>query len=325
MKQKHDERFAQFILRLRQQVTDCDFEKHPPEIAKVLTEITLIDVIVEGCSSSELRRRILKEDQTLEQIEALGAMLEGVEEQVKGFSADQKMDDKVFKVTDNRPWNARPIRQDRGACFNCGNMGHWSKSAQCPATNQICRNCKQKGHFKSVCRAKKRMPPKVFNDHPDKRVRLIQTNENTVPDSTNDVQEKQYYAFYSGNQSNMIDCKIGRVKWEILIDSGADCNLISSRAWAMLKDAKIQVHSSTKGCVRTLRAYGSQNPLSVLGSFVADIEIGQKRTTAEFFVVDGGQQCLLGDTTSKELGVLKVGLNIQNVNEHPKPLSLIHI
>lgn len=212
MKQKHDERFAQFILRLRQQVADCGFEKHPPEIAKVLTEITLIDVIVEGCSSSELRRRILKEDQTLEQIEALDAMLEGVEEQVKGFSADQKMDDKVFKVTDNRPWNARPIRQDRGACFNCGNMGHWSKSAQCPATNQICRNCKQKGHFKSVCRAKKRMPPKVFNDHPDKRVRLIQTNENTVPDSTNDVQEKQYYAFYSGNQSNMIDCKIGGVK-----------------------------------------------------------------------------------------------------------------
>lgn len=44
---------------------------------------------------------------------------------------------------------------------------------------------------------------------------------------------------------------------------------------------------------------------------------------AEFFVVDGGQQCLLGDKTSKELGVLKVGLDINIVNEELKPFNKI--
>lgn len=330
MKQKSDERFAQFILRLRQQVADCGFDKHPPEVAKILTEITLIDVIVEGCSSAELRRRILKEDQTLEQIEALGATLEGVEEQVKGFRTEQNTDDKVFQVTENRPWTTRPMRQDKAACFNCGNTGHWSKSPQCPARNQTCRNCKQKGHFKSVCRTKKRVPSKTLTEYPNKRIRVIQAESEAKENTDHEVtkheqedQEKHYYAFYSGNRSNIINCQIGGVKWEILIDSGADCNLISSSAWTKLKDAKVQVHSSTRGCDRTLRAYGSQHPLNVLGSFVADIKVGQRSTRAEFFVVDGGQQCLLGDSTAKELGVLKVGLDIQNVKEHPKPFAKI--
>ncbi|XP_062538771.1 uncharacterized protein LOC134207062 [Armigeres subalbatus] len=325
MKQQKDERFAHFVLRLRQQVVDCGFDKHPPEVAKVLMEITLIDVIVEGCSSMELRKRILKEDQSLEQIEALGAMLEGVEEQVKGFSTDQKVDEKVFQVMEKEPLAKRPSYLDKTVCFNCGYNGHWAKSPQCPAKNQICRNCRQKGHFKTVCRNKKRLSFKFTSDRQDKKVRVVQAEtEATDRDTSNEVKEKRYYAFYSENKSNIIDCCIGGVKWKILVDSGADCNLISTSAWEKLKEARIVVYSSMKGCGgRTLRAYGSQQPLNVLGSFVADIKIGQKTTKADFFVVQGGQQCLLGDKTSKELGVLKVGLDIQNVEETWKPFAKI--
>lgn len=36
MRQKKDERFAQFVLRLRQQVSECGFDKYSTEISKVL-------------------------------------------------------------------------------------------------------------------------------------------------------------------------------------------------------------------------------------------------------------------------------------------------
>lgn len=327
MKQRKDERFAHYLLRLRQQIADCGFDKHPPEVAKVLVEVTLIDVIVEGCSSNELRRRILKEDQTLEQIETLGAMFEGVEEQVRCFNSDHKTEEKVFKVTDNVAEVRHAVPRDRTACFNCGNVGHWSRSPQCPARNQICRNCKQKGHFKTVCRSKKHISSRPVHERPTKKIRVIQSEQESKEEPGEEPGfaggHKNYYAFYSGNRTNIIGCRIGGVKWQILIDSGADCNLIPSDAWQQLKDSKINVYSSVKGCNRTLKAYGSERPLNVLGSFIADIQIGQNSTKAEFFVVDGGQQCLLGDSTSKELGVLKIGLDIRNVKEDYKPFAKI--
>lgn len=323
MKQRKDERFAQYLLRLRQQSADCGFDKHPPEVAKVLMEVTLIDVIVEGCSSNELRRRILKEDQTLEQIENLGAMLEGVEEQVRCFNSDQGMEEKVFKVAETPAGPSRSVPLDKTACFNCGYTGHWANDPQCPARDQTCRSCKRKGHFKSVCDKKKRRTSRPNDGRSTRKIRVIQSEGESNKEPEVEGREKNYYAFYSGNKTNVIDCRIGGVKWKILIDSGADCNLISSEAWQQLKEAKINVYSSVKGCNRTLRAYGSEQPLNVLGSFVADIQIGQNCTKAEFFVVDRGQQCLLGDATSKELGVLKVGLDIQNVEEDRKPFAKI--
>lgn len=107
------------------------------------------------------------------------------------------------------------------------------------------------------------------------------------------------------------------------VGSGADCNLITAEAWNKFKEVGIKVHSSTKGCTRKLKAYGSENLLNVSGTFVADIEVGHKSVEAEFFVVTGGQQCLLGDETSKQLGILKVGLDVNKVTEEVKPFSKI--
>ncbi|XP_055630296.1 uncharacterized protein LOC129771044 [Toxorhynchites rutilus septentrionalis] len=165
MKQKKDEHFAQYVLRLRQQISECGLEKYPLEISTVLTEITLIDVIVQGCLSNELRSRILKKDQTLSQIEALGAMIESVEEQVKSLSSSQLNDERVYHVEEqkigglqvpkfdeavHRTVKNSMIRSnqnphDRVACFSCGRHGHFSNSPHCPArvndraSHGICR------------------------------------------------------------------------------------------------------------------------------------------------------------------------------------------
>lgn len=59
MKQNTGERFADYIIRLKQQVAECGFEKYGAEIEQVLKDIHLTDAVVEGCSSNEVRRMIL--------------------------------------------------------------------------------------------------------------------------------------------------------------------------------------------------------------------------------------------------------------------------
>ncbi|XP_055527433.1 uncharacterized protein K02A2.6-like [Wyeomyia smithii] len=103
----------------------------------------------------------------------------------------------------------------------------------------------------------------------------------------------------------------------MLIDSGADANLVTEEAWEALKSQRITIVSSKKGSSRILRAYGSQNALTIRGSSVADIVAGRNTVQAELFVVAGGQRCLLGDDTAKRLGVLKVGTNIDSIKIQP--------
>lgn len=83
IKQERNERFSHFVMRIRQQLSDCGLEKYSVEVKEVLTEIFVIDTIVEGCVSDELRRRILQKDRSLSEIVEMGAMMEGVEQQIR--------------------------------------------------------------------------------------------------------------------------------------------------------------------------------------------------------------------------------------------------
>lgn len=74
-------------MRLRQQISNCGFEKYSPEVCEVLKEIYLIDVVVENCRSDELRKSILKRDRTLREIEDMAACIEDTEQQMKDNSS----------------------------------------------------------------------------------------------------------------------------------------------------------------------------------------------------------------------------------------------
>ena len=54
---------------------------------------------------------------------------------------------------------------------------------------------------------------------------------------------KVYYAFYSGNESNVISCMLGGVSLEMMVDSSADANFIPGEMWEELKNRNIAVVS----------------------------------------------------------------------------------
>ncbi|XP_055591180.1 uncharacterized protein LOC129743226 [Uranotaenia lowii] len=257
MKQAKNERFSHFMMRIRQQLADCGLEKFSTEVREILTEIFLTDAIVEGCESEELRRRILQKDRSLAELEELGAMMEGVEQQMKDISSlnpNESNIEKVFKVEsrfvrksttsgraqrklEKKPYDARKMR-----CFSCGIDGHISSSLQCKARDQKCRKCDKRGHFEAVCGKRYFNKRDVNFKHQEGKIRLIteikdefdDKAEEIVAEDAENVPEKKsktYYCFYSGNETNLIECVVGDVPLKLLIDSGSDANLIPLKVW----------------------------------------------------------------------------------------------
>lgn len=268
-------------------------------------------------------------------IEAVGITQESVDHQLVEITAGPSgsgSGEKVYSVNahnqDRRaaPTDDKDEMWTMKTCFNCGRQGHLASSSICKARGKRCHGCKKEGHFAKHCKKRKKLPR---NDQPAKRqIRLIESASNDNAPNTSEHEEnstpdKVYYAFYSGNESNLLTCIVGGISTEMLVDSGADANLISEVAWAKMKDDRVSVYSSTKGSNRVLRAYGSNSPLTILGSFVADITVGVKTIQAEFLVVKGGQRCLLGDRTAKQLGVLQVGLHVSQVKNSTHPFGKI--
>lgn len=344
MKQGHGERFAEFVVRIRQQIEECGLDKYTADCRQVLTELMLTDVIVEGCQSDELRRQILQKDRPIDEIIEIGKSLEGVQQQIKDFGStngEKATMNQVYNVDNShkRSFQAgrgstkdaqTKFRKQEWKCFKCGFSGHISSDPTCPARGKRCNCCKESGHFESQCRKKKIVPGPKKRFANTRTIRSVQSQaapENAQQDlPEGSVQEnlpKTYYAFHLGNQTNVIDCNVGGVVLPMLVDSGADANLITEEAWLKLKDEKVVVRKCEKGSDRVLKSYGNNIPLNVLGTFVAEVTVGARSTVAEFFVIQGGQRSLLGDLTSKQLGVLRVGLDISQVTEKRLPLPKI--
>lgn len=98
----------------------------------------------------------------------------------------------------------------------------------------------------------------------------------------------------------------------MLIDSGASSNVIDKGTWEELKSQRIECKS--RKCEKKLYAYGSSVPLKVIGCFETKVVLGDSVCEAEFVVIEGKGQPLLGRSTAIELGVLQIGSPINSVS-----------
>ncbi|XP_055619512.1 uncharacterized protein LOC129764455 isoform X2 [Toxorhynchites rutilus septentrionalis] len=218
---------------------------------------------------------------------------------------------KIFKIQLELSVNSR-IKVDTAATtVDVGII--FQHLQKCPAKGKVCHACKRVGHFESSCRSRnsnKEVPLTT------KQVRAVTESETNLEDRRKlapVATSKTYYTFHSGNETNVVTCHIGGVQLNLLVDSGSDVNLIPDNVWEQLKQSNVAVYRCVKGSEKVLKGYGNDNPLTILGSFVTDVKVGKKSVRAEFFVIKGGQRSILGDETSKELGILLVGLHINRI------------
>ena len=87
-----------------------------------------------------------------------------------------------------------------------------------------------------------------------------------------------------------------------LIDSGATCNLMGSRAAARIN---FQVEKTTKH----LYTYGTSKPLNFIGQAKGNVFVPStgKRAATLFYVYDGHAPTLLSKSMSELLGLLRIG------------------
>lgn len=158
--QAKEERFADFVIRLRKQIARCSY-------APTVVDELIADRIAQGCASEELRIKLLQRDRTLDEIVALGTSLAESSEQSKKLHCSPNAESQdihtVIQRDRNRPTNNRynfgiPSRGDRGytsndrfICYGCGRRGHTQRSNDCPAKQTKCSNCGKEGHWAKRC------------------------------------------------------------------------------------------------------------------------------------------------------------------------------
>ncbi|XP_030747091.1 uncharacterized protein K02A2.6-like [Sitophilus oryzae] len=109
----------------------------------------------------------------------------------------------------------------------------------------------------------------------------------------------------------------------MLIDSGSKSNLITDKSWVYLKQNKVKIFNQVRNPDKVFLAYGSKTPLNIIGSFEAEIQVGQNIKVDTFYVIKGGTKNLIGKNTATALGILKIGFHINVIESFPKFKNVI--
>lgn len=316
--QSSEETVDQFVCRLRQRAASCDFGEREDEYIR--------DQLIDKCYSAKLRRKFLEKQGsvTLNDLLVIARAQEAVDLQMETMGGNAGSEH-VNSVTDVK-FGANSEKKE---CFNCGREDHFARDWRCPARGRKCDQCGAVGHFKVKCHKRpqrgsqqgqkqgvsswgRRVDPRVTDGGK-------KTNTNFVDSCTDGEAEKgerpnftPEYVFSVGNEVNhcngIVTLQIGGVILpNVLIDSGATCNLLGKETWEWLKNQRILCQ--TRKEAKVLFAYGNTTPLPTLGTFTADVTSGDTNVTceADFVVMDGDGRTLLCRDTAEKLHLLRIG------------------
>ena len=290
--QDENETMDKFHMRLRQLSQDCGFTDTDKEIRTQ---------IVQGCSSSRLRRKILQESgKSLEDILKMARAMELSETQAENMekprtdgvnfvktkhgsgksSGFQKK--KKFESSSKTEKKSRP-------CWFCGgNYPH--TSGKCPATGKTCNLCKKTGHFAKMCRSSKKT---TGTD-----VRAVEEN------SREENSREDVFAVNQHDQNGVdhIRVKTGGISFEMIVDTGTKRNIIDRQTLNQFKKKPTLIKSDLK-----LMPYGCSRPLPIMGKFKTTLKISENNSTeAEIFVINKEKSGnLMSRQTAISLGLYK--------------------
>lgn len=319
--QNSDESIEHFVTRLRTQSSKCQYSKTPNGVNKgSQLDEEILQQMIEGCKSNLLRTKLLTKEHSLEDAIEIGKTLDRVQDELKDFKKEEaapiawvQRQNKYHRKSGMggrdqwKSWERsgrKPVENER-RCFDCNQVGHLSKQAQCPALGKQCKNCFKYGHFDQCCRKRK---GSADTRPPQKRARYC---EEVI-----DLDEpKDYFSFYTGSKANILNFSVGGVDIDLVVDSGSDVTIIQLSTFDQLKKKGAQYETlSYNG--DGIGGVETNSKLNIHSCFIAEIKAGLIKSREKFYVCDNLNADLLGSDAAKALKVLKVGYNVGMIQDN---------
>jgi hypothetical protein len=178
----------------------------------------------------------------------------------------------------------------------------------CPPRAASCRKCGIRGHFASV---------RCANRNQFGRKALSGSNSGRPAEKKRDIFEiytnDEHDMFAIESKSIDLYVSIGGQEVPVTNDSGARSNCIKRETWKLIQKREGIKELSDDGV--KLRAYGQNEFLRVIVLFEAEVSVQGRSVTAKFRVIDSGRVNILDRETSEQLGILKLGLNVNLVEQ----------
>ncbi|KAG5865353.1 hypothetical protein JTB14_037363 [Gonioctena quinquepunctata] len=289
------------------------------------TEINIKDKIIDDWAPLELKRKLLEKERSLSDIIDLCQIHEQILDQSKvmGSCSTDIPSTSVNKISAR----VRILK-----LFPLWGNSHVRSSAQCPARNAKCHKCELMGHFANKCKTKPRKIPNKRNYNFAKRGRMTSSRVNYLDPVTSYEEDRHrgdkirnYECFKIDNgrhshnpnkEDELIECKVEGIPLTLLIDSGSKANIINGRDWEVLTKRQAVVWNIDSQSKNILKPYAAQQSLDIRHQFQTTVGTSDRREIiTSFFVVDEGEFSILGKDLAKRLGVLKLGLGVNCIQD----------
>lgn len=319
-KQQSGESMDTFHMKLRQLAKYCEFHNTDDEIKSQ---------IIHGCLSTRLRRRALRDDQSLKSLLDLARAMELAE--VQASRMEHKEPETVQKTyaksqstrsrkksqnhEHNQEQNHTPrsknqtkSSESKKSCYFCG--GSYPHDGNCPAKGKTCNYCHKKDHFENYCHTKQRDMDKNKSAKSTYRVQSEGDSDTLVFDS--DTSDE--FTFFVGEPKKSSKTPYAAVNIgnnngiQAVIDTGSSINLMGSNVYEHLTD-KPNLNSKE---LPHVYAYGQSENMRIRGKFTMPVSYKGTVTDTEFYVSENSGEILLSYVTSRDLGIIKMAWHIEN-------------
>lgn len=211
--QKQGESVSDFVIGIKHLAHSCEFGSFLKD--------ALRDKLISGIANDSIRQKLLSEEKNFDETYALALMLEQAERKSNLFVQHGEIS-KINVQSQARPSTSandlgyRPksgSQSSKTSRFNCGRCGSSEHSGGvCPYSGFKCHQCKQIGHLRKMCRAKKPVAGPQFGK-PKWGVNNLQQQEEES-DVDQPMLETSLYNVGLGNDIRS-DCTVYQVKLKI--------------------------------------------------------------------------------------------------------------